>query len=402
MRFAVFTHVIHQQQKSRYYAYSPYVREMNIWFKYVEEVVIVASDTLPPPMGEPQTGIFYQHSKIIFKSIPSFDMLRVRTAIKAVYKIPWIFFQILVSMQKTDHIHLRCPGNIGFIACIAQMFFPSKPKTAKYAGNWDPRAEQPLSYKLQKYILTNTFLTRNMTVLVYGNWLNQSKNILPFFTASFTEIEREIIIKELEVPYKFLFVGNLVPGKQPGVALQIVERLVNQNIQAELHVYGDGKMLSSLENQAENKNYIHLHGNQSLEILKNAYKEAHFLILPSKSEGWPKAVAEAMFFGCVPIATAVSCVPGMLGAPPVPEGETKNVILTKRGILIPDNIVVESGEKIVDSQDVVEETVEMIIELIQDKKEMRRMSMEAQEWSQQYTLEKFEAEIKKLLVPQKS
>jgi hypothetical protein len=35
------------------------------------------------------------------------------------------------------------------------------------------------------------------------------------------------------------------------------------------------------------------------------------VLLPSDSEGWPK-IAEGMFWGCVPIATAVSCVPYML------------------------------------------------------------------------------------------
>ena len=30
------------------------------------------------------------------------------------------------------------------------------------------------------------------------------------------------------------------------------------------------------------------------------------------SEGWPKVIAEGMFWGCLPIATRVSCVPNML------------------------------------------------------------------------------------------
>ena len=53
------------------------------------------------------------------------------------------------SIKKSDVIHLRCPGNIGLLACFIQILFPKKNKTAKYAGNWDPKAKQPLSYKLQ-------------------------------------------------------------------------------------------------------------------------------------------------------------------------------------------------------------------------------------------------------------
>src|SRR5690606_34200508 len=81
--------------------------------------------------------------------------------------------------------------------------------------------------------------------------------------------------------------------------------------------------------------------------------DSHFLILASKSEGWPKAVAEAMFFGCILIVTPVSCVPWMLN-------------YGSRGILIPEVKVfrgqstedrgeVESGERKEDSRDVLKE-----------------------------------------------
>jgi len=75
-------------------------------------------------------------------------------------------------MVQADYIHLRCPGNMGLEALV-QMLFPNKPKTAKYAGNWNPKSKQPWSYRLQKWILSYTFLTQNMQVLVYGEWSNQ-------------------------------------------------------------------------------------------------------------------------------------------------------------------------------------------------------------------------------------
>ena len=42
-------------------------------------------------------------------------------------------------MQDADHIHLRCPGNIGLLGCFSSNFISKKIKTAKYAGNWDPK-----------------------------------------------------------------------------------------------------------------------------------------------------------------------------------------------------------------------------------------------------------------------
>ncbi|MEP6260746.1 MAG: glycosyltransferase family 4 protein [Gillisia sp.] len=366
---------------------------MNIWLKSAKEIIVVAPKIPSAPMG---IETAYLHNKISFRKIPAITILNFSEVIRSLIKLPGIFYKIMKAMKEADHIHLRCPGNICLIACIVQIFFPRKIKTVKYAGNWDLEANQPWTYKLQKWILSNTFLTRNITVLVYGNWPGKSKNILPFFTATFSECEIKKNEKDLGPPYKFLFVGNLVPGKQPIFALHLIEALKEKHINAELHVYGDGPLKYNLENEAENKDYIHLYGNQKLEVLKQAYKDAHFVILASKSEGWPKAVAEGMFFGCIPIATAVSCVPWMLN-------------YGSRGILIPGieqsvgkrgklgDYLVDRGQRTVGSQEVLGETVERIIGLLQKPEEMKRMSREAQEWSQEYTLEKFEEEIKKVL-----
>ena len=47
-----------------------------------------------------------------------------------------------------------------------------------------------------------------------GNGRDRSKNIVPFFTASFSEKEKaEVREKTFSGPLTFLFVGNLVEGK---------------------------------------------------------------------------------------------------------------------------------------------------------------------------------------------
>jgi len=42
MNFLIITHVPHIYQNKEWYGYAPYVREMNIWLKYVDEVTIVS------------------------------------------------------------------------------------------------------------------------------------------------------------------------------------------------------------------------------------------------------------------------------------------------------------------------------------------------------------------------
>lgn len=372
------------------FLYAPYEREMQIWAKYVDEIQFCA-----PVWNEDKKLLINQISFSVKKVVPLYEFniknrRGIFVSITKVLKNTRIIWQ---AMQQADHIHLRCPGNIGLLACVLQLFFPSKPKTAKYAGNWDSKSKQPWTYRLQKWILSNSFLTKKIKVLVYGEWPNQSQNIVPFFTASYSESEIrssnrssvqaesvnrsvQVQLSELSVRAQsrtnFLFVGTLSPGKRPLYAIQLLEQLHQQGYPVQLDVYGDGLLRNELmvyirENNLE-KN-VFLHGNQNQEVLKKAYQNSHFVILASKSEGWPKAIAEGMFWGCVPLATAVSCVPEMLD-------------YGRRGILL---------------QMDTEKDTDTIATLINNTDKFEKRNKEAIHWSRKYTLEYFETEIKKLL-----
>ena len=369
MNFVIISHAQHKEDNSLLYAYAPYVREMNLWLKYVDQVEIIA----PKVKGKPNLiALKYKHNSVTLNDIPEIQFTSIKTIFNSVFLLPLIFISILKACRKADHIHLRCPGNIGLLGCLVQIFFPSKQKTAKYAGNWDPNAKQPLSYKFQKWILSNTLLTKNMTVLVYGEWENQSKNIKPFFTASFNDFDKEETkVRDYKSKLNFIFIGSLVQGKRPNLAIKVVESLVEKGFDSSLKIFGEGVLKSDLEAYVKAHNlssYISFEGNKPIETIKETLKKSHFLLLPSKSEGWPKAIAEAMFFGTIPIATKVSCVPNMLG-------------YGNRGVLITPNL---------------DEAVLKIIQAL-NVKDLSEMSKLASEWSQKFTLEYFESEIKKLL-----
>ncbi|MEG9328939.1 glycosyltransferase [Salinimicrobium catena] len=374
---------------------------MNLWLKYFDEVEVVGAlirkkGEDKEVRGKEKNELCYDHCNLKFTPIPSFNLLNFNNALKAAIRLPYIFFKIINAMHRADHLHLRCPGNVGLIACLCQIFFPSKPKTVKYAGNWAPQAKQPWTYKFQKWILSNTFFSRNVRVLVYGKWPEQTKNVVPFFTASFSEKDiSSIEEKDFSGPFTFLFVGNLVPGKKPLESVKLVERInfgTDQEVSVNLEIYGEGPERKKLETYVKEKQLgqlITLKGNRPLEELKGAYQKAHFVILPSCSEGWPKAIAEGMFFGCIPIATPVSCVPWMLAN-------------GSRGILLGENQEIrfknQEGKKgwSVDSGQGAED-LKKISQLIDNPEKMKRMSEAAKEWSQQYTLERFEEAIKEVL-----
>ncbi|TYC17000.1 glycosyltransferase family 4 protein [Bizionia gelidisalsuginis] len=370
MNFLIITHAMHKEKGDRIYSYAPYIREMNLWLKSVDSVTIIA-----PVLGDSISKIDlpYEHPKLHLKTIPSIQFTSLKTIFYALLNLPHLFFTLYKEMRKADHIHLRCPGNIGSLGCLVQVFFPKTPKTAKYAGNWDPESEQPLSYRIQKWLLSSSFFTKNMQVLVYGNWFSTSPNIKPFFTASFLEADKNIpTVRDYSNRLQFLFVGSLVEGKRPFYTIQLVERLHHLGFNVQLDLFGDGVLRESLHHyivEHELENVVHFHGNQEFSIIKARLKSAHFLILPSKSEGWPKAVAEAMFFGVIPIATPVSCLVDMLE-------------YGSRGVLIFGALDVD---------------VKHITEALEDPAGLESISKAAAKWSQQFTLERFEREIEALL-----
>jgi glycosyltransferase involved in cell wall biosynthesis len=372
MTFLIITHVPHILEENRFFAYAPYVREMNIWIKNTDKVIIVA-----PIIKAKKTAIDipYEHSNIEFIPIKSFDVLGIKSTLQTFFKIPRIGWTIFKAMQNADHIHVRCPGNIGLLGCFVQVLFPSKVKTAKYASNWDSKSVQPWSYRLQRWILNNTFLTRNMQVLVYGDWKNASKNIKSFFTATYYEREKQpITIRNTnQTPIKFVFVGTLTKGKNPYYGIEIVKVLNKEGIKSTIDLYGDGILydeIAALITANNLQESIFLKGNANKESLIEVYKNSHFLVLQSGSfEGWPKVVAESMFWGCVPLAIPTSVVPQML--------DNGN-----RGLLLTGDLEVD---------------VRNIKAIIEDNTVYQHMASAAFNWSRKYTLDLFEYEIEKLL-----
>ncbi len=369
MKFCIITHVQHKQRHGRYFAYGPYVREMNLWLNEDDQLIIVAP--LSNNVEIDNIELAYKYPDIKFIQIPEIEFTSFFKCLESIVKIHQILIGILKGVKLSDHIHLRCPGNIGLMGCLVQIFFPLKKKTAKYAGNWDPKSPQPLTYKLQRCMLSSTLITKNMQTLVYGNWENQTKNIKPFFTASYWSKDIVTVIeKYIHGKLKLIYVGSLIPSKNPFLSIQVAKALIDSGREIELNFYGEGTERKRLEDYIVENNLsdsVYIHGNVSSKTLIEAYQEAHFLIFISKSEGWPKVVAESMFWGCVPITTAVSCVPWMLD-----NGH--------RGYL-------------------VQEDENMIVDVISkiSHAEYNKKSQNASFWSREFTLDKFELEVKRLI-----
>ena len=99
--------------------------------------------------------------------------------------------------------------------------------------------------------------------------------------------------------YRFTFVGSLSERKQPWLLIEAAASIVESGYaNIELHFIGDGPLRNRLKEESQRfkvEEKIHIHG-----FLKNPYKilsNTDAMVLPSLSEGLPRAALEAMYLG---------------------------------------------------------------------------------------------------------
>jgi len=244
--------------------------------------------------------------------------------------------------KKADHIQFRSPTGMGIYVLPYLRFFRNKKCWVKYAGNWIDE-NIPLGNKLQKLFLLN-FISSHTKVTYNGHWVKKL-NFLSFENPCLTEDEykagKEKIAQKKDPfnkGWQISFVGNFNEHKGVHLLLQAIEKLEEKKLNIEkVHLVGDGPLMNQLKSQAKKiKTPVVFHGFLKKNEVNKILFESHALVLPSKSEGFPKVISEAMNYGCIPVVTDISSINQYI----------KN---NSNGILIPNpkfEDVVESLERL--------------------------------------------------------
>ena len=77
-----------------------------------------------------------------------------------------------------------------------------------------------------------------------------------------------------------------------------------------MHFVGDGNEKTQFIALAKTSNINYkFHGYLGKEAVFDIYQNSHFFLMPTNaSEGFPKVIAEALNFGCIPIVSSVSAI----------------------------------------------------------------------------------------------
>jgi glycosyltransferase involved in cell wall biosynthesis len=312
-KLVIISHTEHQQAADgSFVGWGPTVNEINYLSNHWDQVIHIAC--LEKGVTVKGSSVGYINSNIYFESIPTFGGKRFWHKLDIIWKMPGILWKVQQSIKDASHVQLRVPMGIG-VFLIPFFAFRKKSKYKfwiKYANNWGD-LKPKLGFKFQRWLLKNNFA--NCKVTINGFWPNQPKHCISFenpclYANEIVDARNFIRKKIFKQPFTFLFVGRLEDDKGVQIILNLLENL-SPTIWEKMHFVGDGKSKASYLEQAEKfEGKIIFHGFVNRKQVHELYKESHFFLFPSyASEGFPKVIAEASAYGCIPVTSTVASIP---------------------------------------------------------------------------------------------
>lgn len=289
-------------------AYEPVIRELEALTELFDEIIWLGCKD--NRQGRVLAEI--ENHKIKAISMPSVQN-RFLNIVFAALAYPVFLFHILRHLSVATHVHSRGPSHPAFIGVFISLFDRKRTYWHKYAGDWYKK-DIPFMYSLQRRIL-QIATKQNTYVTISGKYVNEDHRIIAFENPCITDDEHSAattiaLQKDFSGNLTLLFVGTMVTSK--GVN-NLVSALADPTLSSrinKIHLVGSGPLLNTIKQQAAsiNKDMI-ITGQLTRQQLAILYAQSHIIILPSISEGFPKVIAEAAAYGCIPIVTSVSAIP---------------------------------------------------------------------------------------------
>ena len=310
-KLVIISHTEHQQTADgSFVGWGPTVNEINYLSNHWEEVVHVAC--LEKGKAVKGSSVGYSNTNVYFEAIPTFGGRRIWQKLDILWKMPLILWKVQKSLKGASQVQLRVPMGIG-IFLIPFFAFRNSSKYifwVKYANNWGSD-QVPLGYRFQRWFLKKNIL--NCKVTINGFWPNQPDHCISFENPCLTEMqitEGKVVIdsKKFDSPLNLIFVGRIDAAKGVDILIDFIGKLNSAEISF-VHVVGEGELIRDFEKTLNSHGILNkFYGNLTQVELFEILKKTHCILLPSKSEGFPKVLAEAMNFGCIPIASNVGSI----------------------------------------------------------------------------------------------
>jgi hypothetical protein len=225
------------------------------------------------------------------------------------------------ELSRADAVHALVPGDIG-TAGMALALALRKPLLVRHCGNW--RVPSTLTERFVKRFIETNAGGRNIMFATGGGPSPPSgKNsaVRWIFSTSLSEEELKRNAVRREPPAsgraRLAIVCRQEEAKGTGVVIESLPLLLQEFPEATLDVVGDGSALGAFQQQAERlrvSERVVFHGKVDHATVIRLLQQADVFCYPTtSSEGFPKAVLEALSCGLPVITTPVSVLPSLIG-----------------------------------------------------------------------------------------
>ena len=227
---------------------------------------------------------------------------------------------LIQEIRRADVVHAPIPGDIGTIGMLLALIW-RKPLFVRYCGNWF--AQRTTAEHFWKWFMPRFAAGRNVMLATGGSGelpAPDNPNVHWIFSTSLPEEELRICYRHRDQPLsdcpRLIIVCRQERGKGIETIIESLPAIRRAFPRACLDVVGDGAALSSFKKlavaQGVEKN-VTFHGKVDHEEVIRLLQQADLFCYPTASEGFPKAVLEALACGLPVVTTRVSVLPELIG-----------------------------------------------------------------------------------------
>jgi Glycosyl transferases group 1 len=226
---------------------------------------------------------------------------------------------LLRESLRADAIHVPIPGDIGTFGMVLA-YLLRKPLFVRHCGNWF--VQKTLAERFWKWFMEQFAGGRNIMLATGGSQSapsQRSAEVRWIFSTSLTERELQASsVREAPAGGRARLVISCRQdrAKGAGVVIDSLPLLLGEFPHARLDVVGDGPALPEFKRQADALGLcerIKFHGKVDHERVLELLQQADLFCYPTTaSDGFPKAVHEALACGLPAVTTHVSVLPQLL------------------------------------------------------------------------------------------
>jgi glycosyltransferase involved in cell wall biosynthesis len=224
------------------------------------------------------------------------------------------------QIYQADAVHIPIPSDIGTFGLLLALFW-RKPLFVRHCGNWF--TQTTIAEHFWKWLMERYAGGRNVMLATGGSPTPPSKrnpNITWIFSTSLTRAELARYAQPRQLPRspRLIIAARQEPHKGTNIVIQSLLQLRSQFPTIHLDVVGDGSALSHYKQLATElglNDIVTFHGKVDHDRVMRLLQQANLFTFPTtSSEGFPKAVHEALATGLPVITTCVSVLPELIGS----------------------------------------------------------------------------------------